>query len=527
MYDILIKNGRVIDGTGNPWFYADVAVTGGRIVAIKRRLEGARVTLDVKGKIVCPGFIDAHTHSDHVLLANPTADSKVHQGVTTEVVGNCGSSPAPLLGPAREAIVLQQSERLGGFEVDWTTTGAYLSKLEKQGVAVNVASLIGFGTLRICVMGHAERPATPGERSAMRGLLEENLDEGAFGLSTGLFYAPQSFAATDEVIDVVKGLKPKEALYVTHVRDEGNYTVGILAALEEALQTASEAEAPLHISHIQLNGIAAWHNAGAVIEMIEKARQSGMDITADEYSYTRCGGGICGSIMPRWALEGGRVKVLERLSHEPTRDRIAREIAATFSRRGGPELHTFSVYRPNPAFEGMTLESVAGILGEPPEYAVLTMLEKADAGWVSAILNDDDVETFMKAPWVMIGSDGGSLARSGRAGGGKPHPRNFGCFPRVIAVYSREKGLFPVEDAIRKMTSLPAQRFGLMDRGLLKEGFWADAVVFDPCLLADAATFENPHRFPVGIDYVIVNGQVVIDKGEHTGRLPGKALRRT
>jgi N-acyl-D-aspartate/D-glutamate deacylase len=175
----------------------------------------------------------------------------------------------------------------------------------------------------------------------------------------------------------------------------------------------------------------------------------------------------------------------------------------------------------------MTLESVAGILGEPPEYAVLTMLEKADAGWVSAILNDDDVETFMKAPWVMIGSDGSSLARSGPASGGKPHPRNFGCFPRVIAVYSREKGLFPVEDAIRKMTSLPAQRFGLMDRGLLKEGFWADAVVFDPCLLADAATFENPHRFPVGIDYVIVNGQVVIDKGEHTGRLPGKALRRT
>ncbi len=523
MYDILIKNGRVIDGSGNSWFVADIALANGKITAVRRGLGDApaKETVDARGKVVCPGFIDTHTHSDFTLLADPLAQSKVHQGVTTEVVGNCGGWLAPILEKARPGI-----EQHGGkyVSLDWTSVGGYLSRLGAQGVAVNVCPLIGFGNVRASVMGYAEGPASPRQIAEMRELVCLNMSEGAFGMSTGLFYAPQSYASQAEVTAIVKALGSLGVLYVTHIRDEGNYTIGLAAALREAFQTAKEAEVPLHISHLQANGIAAWGSAGWMVEAIEKERALGLDVTADVYPYTRCGGSISGSVMPRWALEGGRDKVESRLKDPATRRCIAGEIAATFERRGGAELHTFSSYAPRPEFEGMTLAQVASILGESPEYAVLTLLEEGEAGWVSAILNEDDVSDIMKASWVMFGSDGSALAPTGPVSGGKPHPRNYGTFPRVLGLYTRDKGLLSLEEAIRKMTSLPAQRFRLAGRGLIKDGFWGDLVVFDPETINDGATFEEPHRFPVGISHVLVNGQMVISQGTHTGNLPGRPL---
>ncbi len=525
MYDIVIKNGKIVDGTGNPWYAADVAIAGGHVVRVARGIDDGKVTIDAKDRAVSPGFIDAHTHSDFLLLADPRALSKVHQGVTTEVIGNCGGSFAPIAGPAVDH-VKQQVSRYPNVTVDWTGTAGYLEKLERQGTAVNVVPLVGFGSARISVMGHAERPATPEERTQMRAHIEQGIEEGAFGMSTGLFYAPQSFAPTDEVIDVAKGLKPKEALYVSHIRDESDYTIGMGAALEEAFKIARAAGVPLHISHLHALGVATWKKAPEYVASIQKARDSGLDVTGDQYPYHASGGGITGSVMPRWALEGGRVKVLERLADKETRDRIAREVATNFTRRGGAFRHTFSQYRPNPEFEGMTVDKVAEILGEPPEYAALTLLEKGEASWVAQIIDEDDIITFLKAPWVMGGSDGSSLALTGPVSGGKPHPRNFGTFVRMVGTYARDKNIMPVHEIIRKVTSLPAQRFGLQGRGVLREGFWADVVVFDPLRIRDRATFKEPHQFADGIDYVLVNGQIVVDHDRHTGALPGKPLRR-
>jgi N-acyl-D-amino-acid deacylase len=522
VYDVLIKNAKIIDGSGTPWFRADIGIAGGKIVRIGRGLSEGKVMIEANDRIVSPGFIDAHTHSDYTLLADPMAQSKIRQGITTEVIGNCGSAPAPLVGNAPK-----QVKRTENVNVTWTSIGGYLDRLEAQGVAVNVVPLCGFASARISVMGHSERPATAEERQQMRKLIEQNIDEGAFGMSNGLFYAPQSFAPTDEVIDVVKGLKPKEALYVTHIRDHSDYTIGFFAALEEAYKIASEAQVTMHISHVILQGIAIKGKGAQAVESIQGARDRGLDVTGDWYPYARSGGGITGSLIPRWALAGGRPKTLELIADKATRDKIAQEVAANIKRRGGPEIHTIATHAANPDLEGKRLDEIARLFGEPPEYAILTMLEKGDAGFVSAMSDEGDVATIGKQPWIMIGSDGSSLNLSGPVSGGKrPHPRNFGCFPRFLGLYTRDMGLVPLHEAIRKMTSFPAMRFELKGRGLLREGFWADVTIFDAERIKDNSTFEVPHQFPEGIDYVLVNGEIVIDNGRHTGRLPGKPLRR-
>jgi N-acyl-D-amino-acid deacylase len=525
VYDVLIKNGQIVDGTGNPWFKADIAIASGKIVKIGRGLQGeAKTIIDASGRIVSPGFIDAHTHSDFNVLADPLCQSTIQQGVTTQVVGNCGSSPGPRAEGDEKNL-----GRLAAFpwlKPEWTTLGEYIDHVNKVGVATNVVPLVGFGTVRNVVMGPLERPATPEECAKMRVLVAEAIDEGAFGMSTGLFYAPQCFAPTEEVIEVAKALKPKEALYVTHPRDESDYTIGYGAAIQEGIDIARAAGVAVQISHLHALGVATWKRAPEYVEIMQKARDQGIDVTADQYPYAASAGGITGSVIPRWALDGGREKMLERLADKATRDKIAKEVAIAFKRRGGVERHTIATYLPNPAFEGLTVDKVAEILGEPPEYAVLTMLEKGDSSWVSKIIDEEDIVTFIKAPWVMGGSDGSSLALTGPVSGGKPHPRNFGTFPRWIGTYGRDMGLFRVEEIVRKLTSLPAQRFGLKERGLLKEGFWADVVVFDWHTIKDTATWDRPHQFPEGIDYVFVNGELVVDHKKHTGKLAGKALRK-
>lgn len=525
MYDILIKHGLIVDGSGNPWFSGDVAIKDGKVVKIGRNLDGAVTTIDATGRIVSPGFIDAHTHSDFNVLADPNCPSTVHQGVTSQVVGNCGSSPAPLVG-ADDATQRRTAGFEGLFDVDWTSMGGYIDKVNKTGVSVNVIPLVGFATVRNIVIGPVERASTADELAKMRTLVEEAVDEGAFGMSTGLFYAPQNFATTEEVIEVAKGLKKTQALYVTHIRDESDYTIGMGPAIEEAIETARAVQVPMQISHLHALGVATWKKAPEYVKLIQDARDSGLDVCGDQYPYAASAGGITGSVMPRWALNGGRPKILERLADKATRDRIAQEVKVAFTRRGGVERHTVSVYHPNPDFEGMTMDKIAEALGMPAEYAVLAMLDKGDASFVSRIIDEEDIEVFIRAPWVMGGSDGSSLALSGPVSGGKPHPRNFGTFPRWVGTYARDKGLFPVHEIVRKLTSLPAQRFGLEERGLLKEGFWADVVIFDWATIKDTATWDKPHQFPVGIDYVLVNGEIVVDHGEHTGKRPGKALSR-
>ncbi len=525
MYDILIKHGHIVDGTGNPWFSADVAVSGGKVVKIGRGLEGeAKLTIDAADKIVSPGFTDAHTHSDYNVLADQMCQSTIQQGVTTQVVGNCGSSPGPYATGEQ-----RQDKRLAAFPwitPDWTTIGGYIDHVNKVGTTTNIVPLVGFATVRDIVMGPVERPATAEECAKMRVLVGEAIDQGAFGMSTGLFYAPQNFASTEEVIAVAKALKPKEALYVTHPRDESDYTVGYGAAIQEGIDIAREAGVAAQISHLHALGVATWKRAPEYVGLIQKARDQGIDITADQYPYAASAGGITGSVIPRWALDGGRPKLLQRLADPATRKKIAEEVAIAFKRRGGVERHTVATYLPNPAFEGLTVDKIAKILGEAPEYAVLTMLDKGDSSWVSKIIDEEDIVTFIKAPWVMGGSDGSSLALTGPVSGGKPHPRNFGTFPRWIGTYGRDMGLFKVEEIVRKLTSLPAQRFGLKERGILKEGFWADVVVFDWNTIKDTATWDKPHQFPQGIDYVMVNGQLVVDHQKHTGVLAGRALRK-
>ena len=525
MYDILVKNGHVVDGTGNPWFRADVAISCGKVVKIGRGIEGeAKLTIDATDRIVSPGFTDAHTHSDFNVLADQMCQSTIQQGVTTQIVGNCGTSPGPYT-PGDE----KNHKRLAAFpwlKPDWTTMGGYIDHVNKVGTTTNVVPLVGFATVRDMVMGPVERPATAEECAKMRVLVAEAIDQGAFGMSTGLFYAPQNFASTEEVIEVAKALKPKEALYVTHPRDESDYTVGYGPAIQEGIDIARAAGVAAQISHLHALGVATWKRAPEYVGLIQKARDQGIDISADQYPYAASAGGITGSVIPRWALNGGRPKLLERLADRATRDKIAKEVAVAFKRRGGVERHTVATYLPNPAFEGLTVDKIAEILGEAPEYAVLTMLDKGDSSWVSKIIDEEDIVTFIKAPWVMGGSDGSSLALSGPVSGGKPHPRNFGTFPRWVGTYGRDMGLFKVEEIVRKLTSLPAQRFGLKERGILKEGFWADVVVFDWNTIKDMATWDKPHQFPQGIDYVLVNGQLVVDHQKHTGVLAGQALKK-
>ena len=529
MYEILIKGGRLVDGSGSPWFQADVAISGGKIVKIGRGLSGAALTIDASGKVVSPGFIDAHTHSDVSLISWPRAESKVLQGVTTEVIGNCGSSPAPMVGEAQERVRKQLQGT--GAELDWTSMGEYLARLDRQGVAVNVIPLVGFGTVRQAVMGKdTDRAATLEERTKMRALVEEAVSQGAFGMSTMVDFTskPQGVAPTAEVIEVAKGLKPKEALHVTHIRDEFDLKIGYAASVEEAVEIGSGAGVPTHISHLHALGVPK--RAAQYVALIDKVRDSGKDVTADCYPYAVSAAGIRGHrafmpiVIPAWVLEGGRAKALERLSDKATRDRILGEIRVNFIQRG-PERHIVRLCVASPEYEGLDMAEVGEAMGLRPEEAALRMYEQGETSWVYLNVDEEDMMTFMKPAWVMGGSDGTALPMAVAPGQEKPHPRCYGTFPRWIGTYARDKGLLPLHEVVRKVTSLPAQRFGLTGRGLVREGFWADIVVFSEAEIKDTATFHNPNRAPLGIYSVLVNGQVVVDSGRHTGTLAGKALR--
>lgn len=525
MYDILIKNGQIVDGTGSPWFYGNVAVKDGKIAALGQVERPAKEVIDADGKVVSPGFIDFHTHSDVTLLINPKAESKIRQGVTLEVTGHCGSSPAPLVGEAveEERAALRKEY---GYELCWESFGEWLGQLERQGTAVNVVAFVGHGVIRRAILGYENRKPTAEEMRAMQALLAQALEDGAFGMSTGLIYTPGCFADTAELIELSKVLKTYGALYTSHIRDEEFHLV---EAVEEAIAIGAGAGVPVQISHHKVGGQSNWGMVNKTLAMIDEARARGLDVTVDQYPYVATSTGL-DSIIPDWAHEGGKKAMRERLTHPEIRRQLLAEVTTHQIRKGGwDKIYVASVFKEeNKPFEGKNIAEIAEITGKHPCDAAFDLLldEDFDVAMVRFAMCEEDVKTIMKYPGAMVGSDGWALAPYGTLSRGKPHPRSYGTFPRILGKYVREEKVISLEFAVKKMTGLPAGRLKLWDRGLLRPGYYADITVFDAETIMDKATYTDPHQYPVGIEYVIVNGQIVIDHDEHRGILPGKVLRR-
>jgi len=526
MFDVVIRNAYIVDGTGNPWFEADIGIKSGKISEIGNLdFEDADRIINAKELMVCPGFIDMHSHSEYSLLANSKAESKIKQGVTTEVNGNCGDSPAPIEGMTAEAAEEAKEYKLN---MDWSTLAEYLDKLERQGISLNVAQLVGHGTIRIAVMGHENRPPTREELNKMKELVAQAMEDGAFGMSTGLYYLPGGFADTAEVIELCKVVTKYGGIYTSHIRGEGD---PLIEAVTETIEIGEKANIPVQISHHKACGIENWGNVKKTLRMMEEARSRGLDITCDVYPYTACGADLI-SMIPNWAHEGGVNKLRERLRDSKIRERVKKEMSeglpgweSSVKQSGWGRIKVIG-WKEHKEFEGKTLAEIADLEGVDAFNLTFDLIMKKESPeLVDLAMTEKDVCTVIKHPLSMVGSDGWALAPYGVLGESKTHPRSYGTFPRILRKYVREDKVLTIENAIRKMTSLPAQKLGLRDRGTLREGMWADVVVFDPKRIADVATYENPHRYPEGIEHVLVNGEIVVDGGEHTGALPGKVLR--
>jgi N-acyl-D-amino-acid deacylase len=528
-YDLLIVNGRIIDGSGSPWYQGSVAVKDGEIAAVGRLVDAtARRVVDASGLVVAPGFIDLHSHSDYTLLVDGHAQSKIRQGVTTEILGESGSA-GPIEGKAVAAF--DKDLQRYGLTRDWTTLGEYFARVERQGIAVNIASYVGSGQVRMDVMGNVDRAPTAEEMQKMQALVDQAMREGAIGLSSGLIYPPNSFAKTDELVELAKVAARYGGLYTTHIRGEGaqwKQSVG------EAIEIGEQVHLPVHILHFKMEGKDNWPMMADQIKEIQAARDRGVDITADQYPYIASMTGL-EMCIPAKYLEGTSEQVVERLKDPKIRAAIREAIAKGLpgwqdnevkSVGGWHGVLVASLQKPeNKKYEGMRMDEVARLMGKAPLDALCDLLisEGGSAEAIYFSMNEADVEMAMKQPWVGVGSDG-IAASPQMAFLGKPHPRFYGTFPRVLGVYVRDKRVLSLPDAIRKMTSLPAQITGLTDRGLLRPGMAADITILDPKTVRDRATFENPLQYPEGIPYVIVNGMVVIDNGEHTGAKPGRVL---
>jgi len=499
VWDVLIKNARIIDGAGTPWYFGDIAIAGQEIVGIGRLSGNAIRVIDAMGKVVSPGFIDAHSHSDWVLLKDNFAESKVRQGVTTEVIGQCGTSAAP-----REIGEDKQS----GF----STMAEYFGELEEHAMAINLVPLVGHGNIRQLVMGYADRPAKDYEIAEMSRILKSALVEGAHGLTTGLIYPPGSFATNQEIISLAHVVASEGGLYATHMRDEG---AGLLASVSESIAVAEAARIPLHISHHKVCGENNWGLVRQSLALIDQKRGEGLDITLDQYPYTATSTGLK-VVVPLWAHEGGLDALLKRLQVAETRQLIRSQILEKERR--------WDLIMVN----GESIEQISVRRGQEPVDSCLDLLvhDKCETNMVRFAMCESDVEFVLKHPAVMVGSDASARAVHGPLSEGTPHPRAYGTFPRVLSTYVRERKLLSLEEAIRKMTGFPAARFQLWNRGLLRPGFKADLVMFDPDKVADVATYAKPHAYPKGIEIVMVNGRVVVEAQEHLGTLPGQVLRK-
>ena len=523
VYDLLILNGHILDGTGNPWFKADVGLVGDRIEAVGKLVrEKADRRINAEGCIVAPGFIDIHSHSDVPLLVDPRAESKIHQGVTTEVVGNCGNSAAPMNNAVRKYRERYARSAVGDdFQFDWRTMADYLARLDRQGVAVNVAPLVGHGTVRHNIMGYEAREPTDSELGRMRRLVDAAMREGAWGISTGLIYPPSVYAKTDEIVELAKTSARHGGIYASHIRGEGET---LLDAVGEAIEVGERSGAPVEIAHFKASGKAYWGKTRESHRLVEEARARGVDVTFDQYPYIASSTGLS-SVLPHWAHEGGAEKMMERLRDPATRKRLEAEGRTD---RDWSEIMVVYV-KSNQKYIGKRITEIAEMEGKEPADAAFDLLlaEDTQVQTVMFGLGEEDVRFVMRSPYMMVGSDGSAVSPKGILGKGQPHPRYYGTFPRVLGHYARDEGIITLQEAVRKMTSAPAQRMGFKDRGLLREGYKADIAVFDPLRVKDEATFTDPHRFASGIPYVLVNGTVVINKGKQTSALPGKTLKKS
>jgi N-acyl-D-aspartate/D-glutamate deacylase len=528
-YDVVIRHGQIVDGSGNPWFHGDVAIRGERLVAVGRVPEGkARREIDARGLIVAPGFIDMHSHSDFVLLEDGQAQSKIRQGVTTEILGE-GASAGPYQDalPPRRVVVAGKPQK-------WTTMGGYFETVERAGIAVNIASYVGLDNIWQCVMGKSFERPTAEQRQRMAALVEEAMKEGAFGLSSMLAMPPGSLATTDDIVTLCQPVARHGGLFSSHIRNEGT---NVFEAIKEAIAVGERAGIPVDIIHVKIADQKYWGRMNEIVALIEDARKRGVNVQTNIYPYTR-GHNNLASIIPPWAHEGGQAKMLERLKDVKQHPRLKKDI-----RDGIPGWYNHytavggewgrMLVSGKGRYEGLTMDRVIRIKSkdrEPPPDPLDVLFEVLveEGGSVPAIYEhhtEKDMNRALVQPWCSIGSDGSALAISGPLRRGNPHPRSFGTFPRILGVYVRQRELLRLEDAVRKMTSLNAAKLGLRERGLLRAGYFADLALFDPQRVADRATYTNAFQYSEGIEYVLVNGQVVLEKGKHTGARPGKALR--
>lgn len=497
-YDLVITNARIVDGSGNPWFRADVGIKGGRIARIGRidSAEGVE-KIDAKGQIVAPGFIDVHTHVESI-YSLPAAENFVRMGVTTLVTGNCGGST--------------------------TDVAQFLGRIKEKPLAVNLATLIAHGSVRRQAMGSDDRAPTPDEMRKMESLVEQGMKDGAVGLSTGLIYVPGTYAKTDEITNLARVAARYGGLYATHMRNEGEK---VADAIRESIQIGEQAGLPVEISHFKISSKKMWGQTPMTIGLVREARARGLMVTVDQYAYTASSTSL-DSRLPSWLRAGGLEEGKKRLADKATRERVVKEMKEGLKRSGFKDYSYAMVasYQPDRSFNGKSIAEITKQVRGKKDVEnqieqILAMYEAGGAGMIYHGMNEDDVQRIMREPFTMIASDSGVRQMDESV----PHPRGYGNNVRVLGRYVRELQLITLEDAIRKMTSLPAQTFGFRDRGMVREGLAADLVIFDEKTIGDRATFDKPHQYPVGISYVIVNGEQVFANGQMSGARPGMALR--
>jgi N-acyl-D-amino-acid deacylase len=528
-FDVVITNGHIIDGTGSPWYSGDVGIRDGKIAAIGN-LSGAarRRTIDAGGKVVAPGFIDMLGQSELTILVDPRLPSKIFQGITSEITGEGGSA-----APLNDAIIQSERSDYDHYKIDpdWRTFRQYFARLEKQGMGINLASYVGATQVRRMVLGDNDVQPTPGQLDEMKALVEQGMKDGAVGVSTSLEYAPAPYAKTDELIALASVAGKLGGIYATHMRNESD---SVLESVDEALRIGREAHIPVEIWHFKVAGKDNWGRMPQLIAKVNAARAAGNDVSADTYAYTAWFNDFS-AFIPAWAHDGGTTKLVERLKDPATRARIRKDLLTPsrdwdneWQEIPGPEAIMIGAVE-NPKLlplQGKRLSEVAKLWREDPIDALCDFLIQDPSTEVAVFgMSQPDVTLALQQPWVSVDNDSEGTSPEGILGQAHPHPRAYGTFPRILRKYVREDKALTLEDAIRKFSALPAQRMRLTDRGVLKAGMWADVVVFDPAMVRDLATFDNPNQLSVGMEYVLVNGVPVIDQGKMTGALPGKVLR--
>ncbi|NQV36869.1 MAG: D-aminoacylase [Candidatus Marinimicrobia bacterium] len=522
-FDIIIRNGSIHDGLGNPASNFDLGIIGNRIVVIDNLSSAsADRIIDATGLAVTPGFIDIHTHTDIELIVNPRGESKIRQGITTEIGGNCGSSPFPMTEEDR----VESADRWFtqyGFEADWNDIPGFYNTLKQKGIGLNYGSFTGHGDLRAAVIGRNDIQPAKDQLFQMRSLLEKSIEHGSLGLSTGLEYSPGSYAKTEELIELCRTVSKHNGVYATHMRNEDDH---IEEALEEALRICRETGVSTQISHLKVCNKNNWHKVPYILEMLDNAAAI-LPVKADRYPYDAWGTGLS-SMLPLWSRQGSTEDVLTRLKDYSQLDGIAAYAEDRARRIGGWDQLLISNCKTeaNKIWEGKSIQECAEEAAMPPFDFVRNLLieDRTNVGIVGFAMNEENLKAFLKSPHVMVGSDGSTAATYGALYKGKPHPRYYGTFPRVLGRYVRDEKTLELPEAIKMMTSMPAEKLNLKQRGSLQKGNFADITIFNPATVIDNATFADPHQYPTGIDYVIVNGKVIIDHGEHSGALAGQLI---